>query len=226
LRFAFKHAILSFDIRVTIKDKMSTVGVTRQAKTARRRRRRSAAEAREEALVSARKLLLKHGPEGVTLMAVADDLGMTHGNLIHHFGSADELQSALMVAMVHDLTAAIAKAVGKVRSDEASARALVDAVFDAFDQGGAGMLAAWIALSQRQAHLEPIRAAVSELVDAIDKKSGSSPVDKPRRIQSAILIMTLCAFGDAVIGPQLREMLGRDPDSVRRVATRLLPTFF
>ena len=40
-------------------------------------------------------------------MAVADDLGMTHGNLIHHFGSADELQSALMVAMVHDLTAAI-----------------------------------------------------------------------------------------------------------------------
>lgn len=204
---------------------MSTAGAAKQSKIARRRRRRSASEAREEAIASARKLLLKHGPEGVTLMAVADDLGMTHGNLIHHFGSADELQSALMVAMVHDLTDAISKAVGRVKSDEASARALVDAVFDAFDQGGAGMLAAWIALSQRHAHLEPIRAAVAELVDAIDKKSGTSP-DKPRRIQSAILIITLCAFGDAVIGPQLREMLGRDPDSVRRVTTRLLPSFF
>ncbi|HVZ69230.1 MAG TPA: helix-turn-helix domain-containing protein, partial [Rhizomicrobium sp.] len=70
---------------------MSTVGATKQSKTVRRRRRRSAVEAREEALASARKLLLRHGPEGVTLMAVADDLGMTHGNLIHHFGSADEL---------------------------------------------------------------------------------------------------------------------------------------
>ena len=206
--------------------KMSSVGATTPAKIVRRRRRRSAAEAREEALVSARKLLLKHGPEGVTLMAVADDLGMTHGNLIHHFGSADELQSALMVAMVHDLTDAISKAVGHVKSDEASARALVDAVFDAFDQGGAGMLAAWIALSQRHSHLEPIRAAVGELVDAIDKKSGNKTEDRPRRIQSAILFMTLCAFGDAVIGPQLREMLGRDPESVRRVAARLLPTFF
>ncbi|HTO39932.1 MAG TPA: helix-turn-helix domain-containing protein [Rhizomicrobium sp.] len=195
-------------------------------KPVRRRRRRSADEARSEALVSARNLLLKHGPEGVTLMAVAEDLGMTHGNLIHHFGSADELQTALMVAMVHDLTEAIGKAVGRVRSDESSARLLVDAVFDAFDQGGAGMLAAWMALSQRQSHLEPIRAAVAELVDAIDKKSGPSADDRPRRIQSAILIMTLCAFGDAVIGPQLREMLGRDSDSVRRVATRLLPTFF
>ena len=205
---------------------MSTVGATKPGKQPRRRRRRSATEAREEALVSARKLLLKHGPAGVTLMAVADDLGMTHGNLIHHFGSADELQSALMVAMVHDLTSVIAKAVGKVKSDEASSRVLVDAVFDAFDQGGAGMLAAWIALSQRQMHLEPIRDAVGELVDAIDKKSGTAAGDRPRRIQSAILIMVLCAFGDAVIGPQLREMLGRDPDSVRRVATRLLPTFF
>jgi AcrR family transcriptional regulator len=157
---------------------------------------------------------------------VADDLGMTHGNLIHHFGSADELQSALMVAMVHDLTDAISKAIRHVKSDEASARALVDAVFDAFDKGGAGMLAAWIALSQRQAHLEPIRDAVSALVDAIDKESGIEVEDKPRRIQSAILIMTLCAFGDAVIGPQLREMLGRDQESVRRVAARLLPAFF
>jgi len=205
---------------------MSTVGESKKLKPVRRRRRRSADEARSEALVSARNLLLQHGPEGVTLMAVAEDLGMTHGNLIHHFGSADELQSALMAAMVHDLTEAIGKAVGRVRSDESSARVLVDAVFDAFGQGGAGMLAAWMALSQRQSHLEPIRAAVGELVDAIDKKSGPSAEDRPRRIQSAILIMTLCAFGDAVIGPQLREMLGRDSDSVRRVAARLLPTFF
>ena len=196
------------------------------ARSGRARRRRSPDEARKEALASARKLLLKHGPGGVTLVAVADDIGMTHGNLIHHFGSAAELQSALMGAMVRDLTAAIGTAVAHVRSDSSAPRALIDIVFDAFDKGGAGMLAAWIALSNKHAHLEPIRAEVGDLVRAIDERSTEGGVDRPRHIQSAILFITLCAFGDAVIGPRLREMLGRDSDSVRRVAARLLPIFF
>jgi hypothetical protein len=29
-----------------------------------------------------------------------------------------------------------------------------------------------------------------------------------------------------VIGPQLREMLGRDDEATRRMTARLLPTFF
>jgi len=190
------------------------------------RRRRSPEEARDEALSSARKLLLQHGPGGVTLVAVADDIGMTHGNLIHHFGSAAELQSALMGAMVRDLAAAIGAAVAHVRSDEGAPRELVDIVFNAFDKGGAGMLAAWIALSNKHAHLEPVRAAVDGLVRAIDERSTSEGAPRPRHIQSAILFVTLCAFGDAVIGPHLREMLGRDQDSVRRVVAHLLPSFF
>lgn len=190
------------------------------------RRRRSPEEAREEALVSARKLLLRHGPGAVTLVAVADDIGMTHGNLIHHFGSAAELQSALMGTMVRDLAAAIGTAVTQVRSDATAPRALIDIVFDAFGAGGAGMLAAWIALSNKHAHLEPIRAAVTDLVRAIDERSVQAGDTPPRHIQSAILFITLCAFGDAVIGPDLRTMLGRDSDSVRRVAARLLPAFF
>ena len=60
------------------------------------RRRRSAEEVRKAALVEARALLLSSGPDAVTLKAVADRLEMTHSNLLHHFGSAAELQSALM----------------------------------------------------------------------------------------------------------------------------------
>jgi AcrR family transcriptional regulator len=190
------------------------------------RRRRSPEEARDEALASARKLLIRHGPGAVTLVAVADDIGMTHGNLIHHFGSAAELQSALMGAMVRDLAEAIGTAVAHVRSDSTAPRALTDIVFDAFDEGGAGMLAAWIALSNKHAHLEPVRAAVGDLVRAIDERSTSAGAPRPRHIQSAILFITLCAFGDAVIGPHLHRMLGRDSESVRRVAARLLPSFF
>ena len=118
----------------------------------------------------------KRGPDAVTLKAVAAEIGMTHTNLLHHFGSAEELQSALMSKMVRDLNAALGDAVAHLRSKEGAPRALVDMVFDAFDKGGAGQLAAWIALSGKQTQLEPIQQAVDELVNAIeDKFAGHSP---------------------------------------------------
>lgn len=187
------------------------------------RRRRSPDEARAQALVSARKLLIANGPNGLTLQAVAQDIGVTHGTLIHHFGSAAELQSALMGAMVRDLATALETAVAHVRSDERAPRTVVDIVFTAFDEGGAGQLAAWIALSNRYEHLEPVREAVVDLVTALSEKVMTSGEDPPRHIPSALLLITLCAFGDAVIGGPLREMLGRDRDAVRRLAANLLP---
>ncbi|HXU98914.1 MAG TPA: helix-turn-helix domain-containing protein [Caulobacteraceae bacterium] len=189
-----------------------------------RRRRRSPEEARTLALARARELLIENGPDGVTLQAIAREIGVTHGTLLHHFGSAGALQSALMAAMVKDLTAALATAVVHVRSDNGARRTVVDIVFDAFGEGGAGHLAAWIALSNRYEHLEPVREAVGELVEALDEKVRAVP-GAPRHIPSALLFITLCAFGEAVIGGPLHDMLGRDRDSSRRLATRLLPTF-
>ncbi|MDR3507312.1 MAG: TetR/AcrR family transcriptional regulator [Caulobacteraceae bacterium] len=189
------------------------------------RRRRSPDEARAQALDCAKRLLIHQGPTGVTLQAVAREIGVTHGNLIHHFGSAAQLQSALMGAMVRDLAKALEAAVVHVRSDESVPRTLIDIVFDAFDEGGAGQLAAWIAVSNRYEHLEPVREAVGELVAALDEKMRDVQDDggPPPRIPSALLFITLCAFGDAMIGGPLRDMLGRDRESVRRLAAHLLP---
>jgi AcrR family transcriptional regulator len=191
---------------------------------AKTRRRRSPDEARGQALTCARQLLIAHGPTGVTLNAVAREIGVTHGNLIHHFGSAAQLQSALMGAMVRDLAKALQSAVAHVRSDANAPRALVDIVFDAFDEGGAGQLAAWIALSNRYEHLEPVREAVGDLVAALDETVRASDGGAPQHIPSALLLLTLCAFGDAMIGGPLRGMLGRDAESARRIAALVLPS--
>ncbi|MGI8839591.1 MAG: TetR/AcrR family transcriptional regulator [Caulobacteraceae bacterium] len=201
-----------------------TVGIEATPASNGRRRRRAPDEARAEALACARRLLIAHGPNGVTLQAVAREIGITHGNLIHHFGSAAQLQSALMGVMVRDLAVALETAVAHVRSDESAPRTLVDIVFDAFDQGGAAQLAAWIAVSNRYEHLEPVREAVGELVAAVDDKVRAAGGEAPRHIPSALLFVTLCAFGDAMIGGPLRDMLGRDRESVRRLAARLLPS--
>lgn len=190
-----------------------------------KRRRRSPDEAREQALASARKILLAEGPAGVTLSAVAQDIGVTHSVLSHHFGSVAQLQSALMGAMVRDLATALAEAVAHVRSDVGGPKAMVDIIFNSFDTNGAGQLAAWIALSDRFEHLEPVRHAVNHLVDAVNEKVGAPGGDTPRHIPSALLFIALCAVGDSLIGEPLHAMLGRDRHAVRRIATRLLPSF-
>jgi AcrR family transcriptional regulator len=190
------------------------------------RRRRSADEARGEALLVARRLLMERGPYAVTLKAVADELGTSHTNVLHHFGTAGELQSELMSAMVHDLAAALMGAVAHLRSDAGAPRALVDMVFDAFDKGGAGRLAAWIALSGSFDTLEPVREAVEELVSALEEKFAHEEGDPRLGVTSAVLLIALMAFGDSVIGEPLREMVDRERTAARKVSAFLLPKFF
>ncbi len=160
----------------------------------------------------------------MTLSAVASDIGVTHANLIHHFGSAAGLQSALMGSMVADLNEALGTAVVRLRTDEGAPLELVNAVFDAFAEGGAGRLAAWIAMSGDLSHLEPVRAAVRDLVDAIAEKMGDDG-EARERIGSAVLFIALSAFGEALIGPPLRDMLDQPDDAGRKVVASLLPRF-
>jgi AcrR family transcriptional regulator len=191
-----------------------------------KRRKRTPEEAREEALAAARLLLLEGGPNAVTLAAVGRAIGMTHANVIHHFGSAAALQSDLMASMVRDLRDALEEAVVHARSDDAAPRRLVDIVFDAFGAGGAGSLAAWIALSGDLQHLETVRQAVVDLVAAIEEKLQQQGDPAHSHVASAVLLIGLSAFGDALVGPSLRDMLGKDEESTRRIIARLLPGFF
>lgn len=188
-----------------------------------RRQRRTSEEARTLALVSARKLLLASGPDAITLQAVAADLGMSHTNLIHHFGSAGGLHVALMREMVSELTATIESAVTRLRAGQGDARDFVDIVFDAFDAGGAGQLAAWIALSGEGAELAPVGEVVRNHILNVERGADDSAGDVHQRITSITLLVTMTAFGDAVIGDNLRSMVGRERNAVRKLIGDLLP---
>lgn len=188
-----------------------------------RRRKRMGDEVRDEALVAARKLLLESGPAAVTVASVGREIGMSHANVLHHFGSAAALQSALMGSMIGDLTAALDNVVELLKTDAAAPRAVADHVFDAFDKGGAGPLAAWIILSGDVRQLEPVREAVRALVDAIVGQATDAAA--PERVRAAVLMMALSAFGDALIGPHLREMLDQRDDAMRDLVARILPLF-
>jgi AcrR family transcriptional regulator len=188
-----------------------------------RRVRRTPEEARTLALASARRLLLAEGPDAITLQSVATDLGMSHTNLIHHFGSAAGLQSELMRQMMSELTAAIESAVMRLRAGKGEFRDFVDIVFDAFDRGGAGRLAAWIVLSGEATRLAPVGEVVRDYIDSVERSADPGVQDVHERVTSATLFVTMAALGDAIIGNHLRRMVGRERDAVRRIIGRLLP---
>jgi len=188
-----------------------------------RRVRRTPEEARTLALASARRLLLVEGPDAITLQSVATDLGMSHTNLIHHFGSAAGLQSELMRQMMSELTAAIESAVMRLRAGKGELRDFVDIVFDAFDRGGAGRLAAWIVLSGEASRLAPVGEVVRDYLARVERGADPGAQDVHERVTSATLFVTMAALGDAIIGNHLRRMVGRERDAVRRIIGRLLP---
>jgi len=190
-----------------------------------RRVRRTPEEARTLALTSARRLLLADGPDAITLQAVATDLGMSHTNLIHHFGSAAGLQSQLMRQMMSELTAAIESAVMRLRAGKGEVRDFVDIVFDAFDAGGAGRLAAWIILSGESHRLAAVGEVVRDYIDSVERGAdpGAGAGNVHERVTSATLFVTMAALGDAIIGNQMRRMVGRERDAVRKIIGALLP---
>jgi AcrR family transcriptional regulator len=126
------------------------------------RKRLSPTESREAAVEAARALLVESGPGAVTLKAVAGRVGRTHANLLHHFGSAEALHTALITRMAADIVGTIGAAVLRVRAGELDPREVVEMTFDAFGKGGAGALASWMILSGNTDALDPILTAIHD----------------------------------------------------------------
>lgn len=180
------------------------------------RERLSPEESRAGALEAARRLLIDHGPQAVTLKAVAAEIGKTHANLLHHFGSAAGLQAALAELISRNVCAGIAEAVQRARAHEADPIEIVDRTFDAFGKEGAGALAAWMILSGNRDALNPVLDAIHQLVDQL--RAGHE--DRP--VEETTLWIVLLAMGDSLLGAEMAEALGLPRERAREVVRRLL----
>lgn len=180
------------------------------------RKRLSPEASREAALEAARALLTEAGPQAVTLKAVAARVGRTHANLLHHFGSAEGLQKALIASMAARIVSTIKAAV--LRSREAQDPAeVVDLTFDAFGKNGAGALASWMILSGNEDALDPILTAIHDLVEDLAQDHKD---DVP--IHEETLQLVLMALGDALLGAPMARALGLPRDQARTLARQML----
>ena len=167
---------------------------------------------------AARSLLVEHGPQAVTLKAVAARIGRTHANLLHHFGSAAGLQKALIARMAQGIVGTIGAAVLRTRAGDQDPGEVVDLTFDAFGKGGAGALASWMILSGDEDALDPILTAIHDLVDELAE--GHTGGDRP--IHEETLQLVLMALGDALLGAPMARALGLPRDKARGLALEAL----
>jgi len=177
-----------------------------------KRRRLNPEESRSVALDAARTLLVTRGPQAVTLKAVAAEVGRTHANLLHHFGTAAGLQSELARTIAGRVTGSIAEAVERARAGEADARDIVDMTFDAFGREGAGALAAWMILSGDREALNPILDSLRKLVAQL------SVGHEEHHVAETTLFLVLGALGDSLLGPSIADALGLPRDTARELA--------
>jgi AcrR family transcriptional regulator len=178
------------------------------------RKRLSPDESRAVALSAAHDILLADGPQAVTLKAVAAKVGRTHANLLHHFGTALDLQKALAAMLAERVCASIADTVIKARRGEADPRGIVDWTFAAFDKQGAGALATWMIISGNKDALDPILTALHKIVNQLSDDSDA------QLIAEHTLTLVFMALGDALLGKSIADALGLPATAARDIALR------
>jgi AcrR family transcriptional regulator len=169
-------------------------------------------ESRAQALAAARRILLERGPQALTLKAVGAEIGRTHANLLHHFGSAAGLHAELVRSIAERVNGSISQAVERARSGECDPRVIVDETFDAFGKEGAGALAAWMILSGNRDALDPVLDSLRGLVSQLSEGR------EDERVAENTLGLVLTALGDSLLGAAIAEALSLPRDTARKLA--------
>lgn len=119
---------------------------TKKSTAPRRRVRRSAEDARAHILEVARRRLAALGIGGLNIADVAREAGISHGTLLHHFGSSEGMRQALAARMAEGLLEQVLEIESGADPTEGMGDFFVR-LFAQLSTGGHGRLLAWLALT-------------------------------------------------------------------------------
>lgn len=182
-----------------------------------KRVRRSPDEARALILEAAQKRLEAEGPEGLQVKEIAGIAGVTHSTVLHHFGSAEGVRTALAEAMVSKLLSdilAVLQERGNMVPDD---HTLLFRVFSVLSDDGHARLLAWtmlkgMDLSQRDETLKPLfEKVVDGIKEAVTASAGDMQVNEAvaeRQARFIIYLVATTAVGDGIAGDYLARLVG------------------
>jgi AcrR family transcriptional regulator len=171
-----------------------------------RRIRRTSGEARRVILDAAEEAMRRSGPGGLRLQEVAERAGVSHPTILHHFESRDGLVRALNRRTVEEMGAVLR---AQLESPAAADGGPVGAAFAAYRSGFAQRII-WV-LQSGEATPDPAPGLTlfDDMIDQLHalRAQFAAPGHAPDRSDSAAIVhlVTIAAFGDAMIGPLLRR---------------------
>lgn len=165
---------------------------------------------------------MEQGPQTLRLADVAKAAGVANATVLHHFGSIDAVQQALMERMIADLVDAIMAiqipADGPIRAREVALRTL----FEALETRGAARLAAWLELTDETSRLTVVQKAVQDVAQKKISQAGI-PADLA---EDMILMSVTLALGTGLFGPTLGTLIGKPPERARELTLQMLMSYF
>lgn len=182
--------------------------------------RRTPEAARENILSAAEGLLAAQGPQALKLADIATAAGVSNASVLHHFGSIQDVQTALMERMITQLVDGILAAQVDPTDIIASRDQGLRALFDAFDNRGASRLAAWLVLTEETSRLTTVRKAIQDVVAKRMAPAGLPP----EMAENLVLVSVVLAMGVGLFGDSLGALMGKPPGHARMLAEMLLHT--
>lgn len=163
-------------------------------------------EAKAAILDAAEDIVYEVGTAGLRISAVAKKAQMAHPNIIHHFGSRENLLQELATRVSERSTKRVTEAI--LEAKQAPPEKLVDAmtkVLETAFEGKEGRVAIWFNLS---GEINTIRPHMKQIVDAAHQLRQTIDTEitlaGTRRI---VLLVTLALVGEIVSGQNLKESL-------------------
>jgi len=178
-----------------------------------KRIRRTPADAREAILAVARERLLQHGLDGLKIADVAQQAGMSHATLIHHFGSSDGMRRALVERMANELLGEFL-AVLESHPHSAERRGeMLGKLFDTLANDRHAQLFAWLALEAGDT-ASPFDDATQALLE------NGQPAPDRRNARFGVTLAVTSAIGLGIAAPWLVRtgLMAKDTDRRRFAA--------
>jgi AcrR family transcriptional regulator len=179
-----------------------------------KRIRRRPEEAKSLILDAAEASMKAGGPAALRLQDVARAAGVSHPTILHHFGSREGLVRALNLRSLEALTAGVIERMGEAKSGDEGIKRTFETYRD-----GLAQRTIWLLQSQEAPPPQVNVTMFEDIVQGLHaiRQCYALPGHVPdiEDTRSVVHLTTIAAFGDALIGPRLRNVSGPQEEAQR-----------
>jgi AcrR family transcriptional regulator len=180
-----------------------------------RRRRTDPDAARETVLDAAEALLRAEGPSALRLGEIAARAGLSHSNVLYHFGGMKNLEARLGRRIALRLAEELAEVHRSESGAELPSAAANSRLFEVLGQPENARLIAWMLVASEPAELEPLAASIRstcEIVAAHASFAGLPHDIVFREVANSAQIAIAAALGFGLIRPWTAMAFGTPAD--------------